>query len=148
MKNITIQAYEYNELNGQAKEKAYNKMYDFMIDFINDCFYDDTIDDLRDRFGNSDLKIQYDLSACQGAGVNIYGNFDLRDFMPHYQASEKDKRTIAFYIDILRKYCCFDALKIKLSQNNGEKVFDISDDDIQDFCNGNEIVFDARGRII
>lgn len=207
MKNITIQAYEYNELNGQAKEKAYNKIYDFMIGFINDCFYYDTIDDLRDRFDNSDLEIQYDLSACAGAGVNIYGNFDLRDFLPHYQASEKSKRTIAFYIDILRKYYCYDALSIELSQNNrytysckfvdikdaeyiadeiaeelkniyiknikidilvdfiksayqyiekqediifanGEKAFDISDDDIQDYCNENEIVFDARGRII
>lgn len=81
MKNITIQAYEYNELNGQAKEKAYNKMYDFMIDFIKSA----------------------------------------------YQYLEKQE-------DIIFA--------------NGEKAFDISDDDIQDYCNENEIVFDARGRII
>lgn len=207
MKNITIQAYEYNELNGQAKEKAYNKIYDFMIDFINDCFYEDTKDELCDRFCNSILDLQYDFSNRQGDGLNIYGDFDLRDYLPHYQASEKSKRTIAFYIDTLKNYNCFDALKIELSENNrytysckfvdikyaeeiaeemaeelkniyiknikidilvdfiksayqylekqediifadGEKVFDISDDDIQDYCDANEIVFDARGRII
>lgn len=207
MKTITIQAYEYNELNEQAKEKAYNKIYDFMIDFVNDCFYEDTKNGLRERFCNSDLDLQYDYSACQGSGLNIYGDFDLRDYLPHYQASEKSKRTIAFYIDTLKNYNCFDALNIELSQNhrytysckfvdiqdaediaediaeelksiyiknikidilvdfikaayeyiekqediifaNGENIFDIRDDDIQEYCAENGIAFDERGRII
>lgn len=207
MKTITIQAYEYNELNEQAKEKAYNKIYDFMIDFVNDCFYEDTKNGLRERFCNSDLDLQYDYSACQGSGLNIYGDFDLRDYLPHYQASEKSKRTIAFYIDTLNNYNCFDALNIELSQNhrytysckfvdiqdaediaediaeelksiyiknikidilvdfikaayeyiekqediifaNGENIFDIRDDDIQEYCAENGIAFDERGRII
>lgn len=207
MKTITIQAYEYNELNEQAKEKAYNKIYDFMIDFVNDCFYEDTKNGLRERFCNSDLDLQYDYSACQGSGLNIYGDFDLRDYLPHYQASEKSKRTIAFYIDTLNNYNCFDALNIELSQNhrytysckfvdiqdaediaediaeelksiyiknikidilvdfiksayqyiekqeniifaNGENIFDIRDDDIQEYCAENGIAFDERGCII
>ena len=207
MKNITITAYDYNELTGQAKEKAYNTIYDFMIDYINDCFYDDTKYELNNRFCNSILDLQYDFSSCQGSGLNIYGNFDLRDYLPHYQASEKIKRTIAFYIDTLKNYNCFDALNIKLSQNNryaysrkfidikdaeeiaeeiaeelknnyiknikinilvdfikstykyiekqediifanGEKVFDICDDDVQEYCAENDIAFDASGRII
>lgn len=207
MKNITITAYDYNELTGQAKEKAYNTIYDFMIDYVNDCFYDDTKYELNNRFCNSILDLQYDFSACQGSGLNIYGNFDLRDYLPNYQASEKSKRTIAFYVDILKNYNCFDALNIKLSQNNrytysrkfidikdaeekaeeiaeelknnyiknikidilvdfiksayqyiekqediifanAENIFDICDDDIQDYCNENDIAFDASGRII
>lgn len=207
MKNITITAYDYNELTGQAKEKAYNTIYDFMIDFVNDCFYEDTKDELCDRFCNSILNLQYDYSTCQGSGLNIYGNFDLRDYLPHYQASEKSKRTIAFYVDILKKYNCFDALNIELSKNNryaysrkfidikdaeeiaeeiaeelknnyiknikidilvdfikaayeyiekqedtifanGEKVFNICDDDVQEYCAENDIAFDASGRII
>lgn len=207
MKNITITAYDYNELTGQAKTRAYDTIYDFMLDFVNDCFYEDTKDDLCDRFCNSDLDLQYDFSSCQGSGLNIYGNFDLRDYLPHYQASEKIKRTIAFYIDVLRKYNCFDALNIKLSENhrytysckfidiqdaediaeemaeelknnyiknikidilvdfiksayqyiekqediifaNGEKVFDICDDDVQEYCAENDIAFGASGRII
>lgn len=207
MKNITITAYDYNELTGQAKTRAYDTIYDFMLDFVNDCFYEDTKDKLCDRFCNSVLDLQYDYSACQGSGLNIYGNFDLRDYLPHYQASEKNKRTIAFYIDTLKNYNCFDALKIELSQNhrytysckfvdiqdaediaeemaeelkniyiknikidilvdfikaayeyiekqedmifaNGEKVFDICDDDVQEYCAENGIAFDVSGRII
>lgn len=207
MKNITITAYDYNELTGQAKEKAYNTIYDFMIDYVNDCFYDDTKYELNNRFCNSILDLQYDFSSCQGSGLNIYGDFDLRDCLPHYQASEKSKRTIAFYIDTLKNYNCFDALNIKLSKNNryaysrkfidikdaeeiaeeiaeelknnyiknikidilvdfiksayqyiekqeniifanGEKVFNICDDDIQEYCIENDIAFDASGRII
>ena len=207
MKNITITAYDYNELTGQAKEKAYNTIYDFMIDYVNDCFYDDTKYELNNRFCNSILDLQYDFSACQGSGLNIYGDFDLRDYLPYYQASEKIKRTIAFYVDILKNYNCFDALNIELSQNNrytysrkfidikdaeeiaeeiaeelknnyiknikidilvdfiksayqyiekqediifanAENIFDICDDDIQDYCNENDIAFDVSGRII
>lgn len=207
MKNITITAYDYNELTGQAKTRAYDTIYDFMLDFVNDCFYEDTKNDLRERFCNSDLYLQYDYSGCQGSGLNIYGNFDLRDYLPHYQASEKSKRAIAFYIDVLKNYNCFDALKIELSENNrytysrkfidikdaeeiaeemaeelksiyiknikidilvdfiksayeyiekqediifsnGEKVFDICDDDVQEYCAENDIEFDVSGRII
>ena len=207
MKNITITAYDYNELTEQAKQRAYNTLYEIIIDCVNDCFYEDTKDDLCDRFCNSILDLQYDFSACQGDGLNIYGDFDLRDYLPHYQASEKSKRTIAFYIDVLRKYNCFDALNIKLSENhrytysckfidiqdaeyiaeemaeelknnyiknikidilvdfiksayeyiekqediifaNGEKVFDICDDDVQEYCAENDIAFDVSGRII
>ena len=90
MKNITITAYDYNELTGQAKTRAYNTMYEAIIDCVNDCFYDDTKDDLCDRFCNSILDLQYDFSNCQGSGLNIYGDFDLRDYLPHYQASEKN----------------------------------------------------------
>lgn len=207
MKNITITAYDYNELTGQAKTRAYDRIYEFMIDFVNDCFYEDTKDDLCDRFCNSILDLQYDFSYRQGSGLNIYGDFDLRDYLPHYQASEKSKRTIAFYIDTLKNYNCFDALKIELSENNrytysckfvdikdaeeiaeemaeelkniyiknikidilvdfiksayeyiekqedmifanGEKVFDICDDDVQEYCAENDIAFDEKGRII
>ena len=207
MKNITITAYDYNELKGQAKTRAYDTIYEFILDSVNDCFYEDTKDELCDRFCNSDLDLQYDYSACQGSGLNIYGNFDLRDYLPHYQASEKIKRTIAFYIDVLKNYNCFDALKIELSENhrytysckfidiqdaeeiaeeiaeelknnyiknikidilvdfiksayeyiekqedmifaNGEKVFDICDDDVQEYCDINDIAFDVSGRII
>ena len=207
MKNITITTYDYNELTEKAKTRAYNTIYEFLIDFVNDCFYEDTKDELCDRFCNSILDLQYDFSSCQGSGLNIYGDFDLRDYLPHYQASEKIKHTIAFYTDTLKNYNCFDALNIKLSKNNrytysrkfidikdaeeiaeeiaeelknnyiknikidilvdfkksayeyiekqediifanGEKVFDICDDDIQEYCVENDIVFDASGRII
>lgn len=207
MKNITITAYDYIELTEKAKTRAYNTIYEAIIDCVNDCFYEDTKNDLCDRFCNSILDLQYDFSNCQGDGLNIYGNFDLRDYLPHYQASEKSKRTIAFYIDTLKNYNCFDALKIELSQNhrytysckfvdiqdaediaeemaeelkniyiknikidilvdfikaayeyiekqediifaNGEKVFDICDDDVQEYCAENDIAFDASGRII
>lgn len=207
MKNITITAYDYNELTEQSKTKAYNTIYEVIIDYVNDCFYDDIKYELNNRFCNSILDLQYDFSSCQGSGLNIYGDFDLRDYLPNYQASEKIKRTIAFYIDLLKNYNCFDALNIELSKNNryaysrkfidikdaeekveeiaeelknnyiknikidilvdfiksayeyiekqediifanGEKVFDICDDDIQEYCALNDIAFDASGRII
>ena len=36
---------------------------------------------LSELFPNSDLKIQYSLSSCQGDGVNIYGTLHLKDML-------------------------------------------------------------------
>lgn len=73
----TFEVYKYSELSDKAKEKV-NQWY------LNDPFRDTElseayIGDLQYLFPNSDLKIQYSLTHCQGDGLNIYGTLNLCD---------------------------------------------------------------------
>ena len=42
--------------------------------FTEDCLYQ-----LKEMFPDSDLKVEYSLSSCQGDGFNIYGKMDIKD---------------------------------------------------------------------
>jgi hypothetical protein len=99
MKTITktIELYEYNELNEKAKENVKNW---FLNDYSrSEFFYDDIKLDLSEKFKNSDLDVTFSLAYCQGDGLNIYGDLNLYDFIPKWDATEKEKRTISFYLD-------------------------------------------------
>lgn len=99
MKTITItkNVYNYNELSDEAKARA-------KTDYLNEDiraedFYEMKKEELASLFPHSGLDLQFSLAYCQGDGANIYGTFALIDFLPLWNASEKEKRTIAFYID-------------------------------------------------
>lgn len=82
MKEITktYNVYEYAELSETAKEKA---KQDYLQDnscFLAEDFTEDCLTVLSEKYPNSELKIQWDVSCCQGNGVNIYGKFNLQDF--------------------------------------------------------------------
>ena len=77
----TYNVYKYNELSEDAKEKV--KQWYLDDDFSPQEFENSCMDALNRLFPNSDLKVQFSLSACQGDGFNIYGKLDLSDvFMP------------------------------------------------------------------
>lgn len=100
MKTITktIELFEYTELNEKAKEKVKN---DFINDYTrSDFLYDDIKQYLKDTFKNSELDVTFSLSYCQGDGLNIYGNLNLYDFIDIWNATQKEKKTIEFYIDV------------------------------------------------
>lgn len=111
MKTITItkNVYNYNELSDEAKARAKS---DYLNEDIRtEDFYEMEKEDLASLFPHSGLDLQFSLECCQGDGANIYGTFALIDFLPLWEASEKEKRTIAFYIDeSIDKY--------KFSENN------------------------------
>ena len=89
--------YTYNELSESAKEEV--KQWYLSDETRNNIFFEDIMLYLRDNFKLSELKVMYSLGYCQGDGLNIYGNLNLYDFLDIWKASEKEKRTIKFYVD-------------------------------------------------
>ena len=94
---FTKNGYKYNELTSKAKEKVKS---DYLNDpILSDLFTEDIIQDLSFLFPNSDLKVNYSLCYCQGDGLNIHGTLKLYDFISVWEATEKEKRAISYYID-------------------------------------------------
>lgn len=110
MKVVTreYEVYSFEELDAKAKEKVKNWYLDdeTRADVLTNIYETD----LRIVFPNSDLKVQWSLSSCQGDGVNIFGTLCLEDvfklpesnfynFLDEYKGyfTEKEKRTINFY---------------------------------------------------
>ena len=89
--------YTYDELNESAKEKV--KQWFLYDPTRNDIFYENIMTYLSENFKNSDLKVSYSLGFCQGDGLNISGKLELYDFLYIWEASEKERRAIKFYID-------------------------------------------------
>lgn len=93
---ITI-GYTYNELSAEAKENV--KQWYLNDELRNEIFYEDITYTLKENFPRSDLKVTYSLSCRQGDGLNIYGDLNLYDFIEKWEATEKEKRRIEFYLD-------------------------------------------------
>lgn len=79
MREITkiFNVYNYNELSKEAKEKVHQWYLDDPSRA--QSFQEIYTDDLNYMFPNSDLKMQFSLSYCQGDGLNIYGQLDIAD---------------------------------------------------------------------
>ena len=89
MKTITktYKVYNYNELSNEAKEKV---KQDYLDDPVrNDIFYENCTETIYDLFPQSDLKIQYSLSSCQGDGFNTYGTLDVFNLINLMRNKEK-----------------------------------------------------------
>ena len=123
--------YNFSELSEDAKEKA--KQWYLDDDFRPYDFENIYTEDLKYLFNNSDLKLQFSLSYCQGDGLNIYGKLDLvdvftairdtkhsGDLFKQYKDlfSEHEQKTIEAYMEVCgrevelpynRHYCyCID----------------------------------------
>lgn len=118
MRNITKTGYEYNELSTSAKEtvKQWYLNDESRCDILSEDFEESF---LKYFFSESDLKIQWSLSSCQGDGVNIYGELDLnaillyiKDYNPAEHSykyahdprntfTEKELKRLEWYIDNL-----------------------------------------------
>ena len=116
MKTITktYKVYNYNELSDEAKEKV---RQDYLDDPVrNDLFYEDCMETIYNLFPQSDLKVQYSLSSCQGDGLNIYGILDVfnlinlmknRETLPFALLKKVEKNMDVFTneeLDILSQY--------------------------------------------
>ena len=102
-----IKVFTFPELNGEAKEKA--KEWYLNDETLSWELTDSYERDLSCIFPNSDLKVQWSLSYCQGDGVNIYGSVNMEDIFslpqnaPAYNwidgyLTEKEIRTLRFYM--------------------------------------------------
>ena len=123
--------YNFSELSEEAKDKV--KQWYLDDDFRPYDFENIYTEDLKYLFNNSDLKLQFSLSYCQGDDLNIYGKLDLvdvftairdtkhsGDLFKQYKDlfSEHEQRTIEAYMEVCgrevelpynRHYCyCID----------------------------------------
>ena len=129
MKTIikTYNVYNYNELSNEAKEKVKQDYLDNPV--RNDIFYEDCTETIYDLFPQSDLKIQYSLSSCQGDGFNTYGTLDVFNLINLMRNKEKlpcsllnkvEKDMDVFTseeLDILLQYYNYYCSSIKIPHN-------------------------------
>ena len=102
MRTVPINIYTYAELSDKAKEKA-NQWY-LNDPFRNETFRDTYTEDLKNLFPNSDLKLQYSLTYCQGDGLNIYGTLDLTDIFKAIRDKAKYGTTFDHVRDVMREH--------------------------------------------
>lgn len=107
MKEFATVGYEYSELNEEAKETA-KKWYLNNDSDRTDFLYEDIVTYLKETFENSDLDVCFSLGYCQGDGLNIYGTLNLYDFLEVWEAGEKEKRTLKYYIDTSLNHYIFE----------------------------------------
>lgn len=103
MRTITVKhnIYNYSELSTEAKERV-KKDYIEDLGKLAFIFTDNCNDRLNELFPNSDLKVQYSLSYCQGdRRLNIYGNLNLNDILENIKEKFSEKE-----IEYIK--CCLD----------------------------------------
>ena len=99
--------YKYEELDSKGKEKAKRKYLDGQDEYE---FTDMVEADTTLVFPNSELKVQYSLSYCQGDGLSVYGSLDFEDIFNILKGNdypsliegiapfaEKEIKTLRFY---------------------------------------------------
>lgn len=80
MRTVTkkYNVYKYSELSENAKENVKQWYLDGQLA---EFFTETCEQDLKNLFGENDLKIQYSLGYCQGDGFNIYGTINAEDII-------------------------------------------------------------------
>lgn len=95
---MDYKVYKYSELSDESKEQVKQWLLD--DDIRNDLFHQDILEFLKNEYPNSDLKVTYSLSSCQGDGLNIYGSVKLYDVLPKLKDyTEKEVKTLKRYFD-------------------------------------------------
>ena len=94
--------YNFSELSEDAKEKV--KQWYLDDDFRPYEFENIYTEDLKYLFNNSDLKLQFSLSYCQGDGLNIYGKLDLMDVFTAIRDTEHSGDLFEQYKDLFSEH--------------------------------------------
>lgn len=94
--------YNFSELSEDAKEKA--KQWYLDDDFRPQEFENIYTEDLHYLFNNSDLKMQFSLSYCQGDGLNIYGKLDLMDVFAVIRDTDHSGEQFKNYKDLFSEH--------------------------------------------
>ena len=94
--------YNFSELSEEAKDKV--KQWYLDDDFRSYDFENIYTEDLRYLFNNSDLKLQFSLSYCQGDGLNIYGKLDLMDVFTAIRDTEHSGDLFKQYKDLFSEH--------------------------------------------
>ena len=94
--------YNFSELSEKAKDKV--KQWYLDDDFRPYEFENIYTEDLKYLFNNSDLKLQFSLSYCQGDGLNIYGKLDLMDVFTAIRDTEHSGDLFEQYKDLFSEH--------------------------------------------
>lgn len=94
--------YNFSELSEKAKDKV--KQWYLDDDFRPYEFENIYTEDLKYLFNNSDLKLQFSLSYCQGDGLNIYGKLDLMDVFTAIRDTEHSGDLFEQYNDLFSEH--------------------------------------------
>lgn len=81
-KEVKMDLYKFEELSEEVQERI---KQDYLDDKPAYLFTDDVNEQLYYFFPNSELKVQYDFSCCQGSGLNIYGDLWFMDIFNAYK---------------------------------------------------------------
>lgn len=96
----TYTTYKYNELLQCAKEKV---KYWYLQGQEPQFFQESVEETCADLYNQTELKVQFSLSSCQGDGLNLYGDFDLIVALDYEeiknQFTEKELKALKFYIE-------------------------------------------------
>lgn len=92
----TINAYTYDELSEQSKERALDKyrqeQYEYGLDWLEEEMGEKLYDIMREYHMDVDpgqVQVRYDLSSCQGDGASFTGDFVWHDNDNTYSATVK-----------------------------------------------------------
>ncbi len=96
------EVYNFSELSDEAKDKV--KQWYLDDDFRPYEFENIYTEDLKYLFNNSDLKLQFSLSYCQGDGLNIYGKLDLTDVFTAIRDTEHSGDLFEQYKDLFSEH--------------------------------------------
>ena len=152
MKTITktYKVYNYNELSDEAKEKVQQHYLDDPV--RNDLFYENCMETIYSLFPQSDLKVQYSLSYCQGDGFNTYGTLDVfnlinlmrnKEKLPFSLLNKIEKDIDAFTnkeLDMISQYYNYYCSSIKIPYNthycySQSDYIDFADDWVEELAN-------------
>lgn len=93
--------YNFNELSPEAKEKVKQWYLEGQEAQELEKIH---LEYLGEKFPKSDLKIQFDMSCCQGSGYNIYGSVNFDDVLNYCERhnietglTEKETKALKFY---------------------------------------------------
>lgn len=143
---VTVtKGYTYSELSEAAREKV--KEWYLNRDWRADDFYEIVMCDLVELFPNSELKVTFSLSYCQGDGLNIYGKLNLYDFLEIWQGTLEEKKQMQMYLeksgvvvfefDENHRYCY--SCKFLDKKRIANCVYEIAEELIDDGFSENEI---------
>ena len=93
--------YRYCELSEEAKDRV--KMEYLEVDRNPEEFHYILKEELDNIFERSPLSVNFDVSCCQGAGLNIEGNLEFSDILQIEEIcnkfTEKENRALYFYFE-------------------------------------------------
>lgn len=112
---FTVNAYEYNELSQNAKNKVRELIYEMEDGYI---FNEELENAIEEKFPQSILKYSYSLNNCQGDGLYVYGKLDCNDLYTTIMdnidnMTDKEIKRIKFYLNEL----CENGYDIDLPMN-------------------------------
>lgn len=135
MKEVSIELFEYQELNEKAKEVVKDMCLSFKESYI---FTGMILKEISEIYGIDTIDISYSLGYCQGDGACMYGNvyFDeTSDTFKKIVFSDLSDVEIKEVVDNY-DYICFDKVNTRYSHANTVDISLYSDcgyDEISDY---------------